>query len=166
MKEYAVGDYVNYKQNGVCRIKGKVIQNFAFMGEGEYYELSPIYEERTVIYVPLKSDRINEDMFPVLTPDEAEAEIKRSLECDMEWKADQRERAKDFNDILLSRDRAMIIMMLRKLLEHRKSIEENNRKMYASDLRALTAAQKCITEEFSFVLGMEKETIISYISGE
>ena len=41
---HKVGDFIKHRQNGICEIKGIVKQNFAYMGEKEYFELSPVYD--------------------------------------------------------------------------------------------------------------------------
>lgn len=42
-------------------------------------------------------------------------------------------------------------------------MEQKKRSFYASDKRILTAAEKVITEEFDFVLGIEPEEVIPYM---
>lgn len=163
MRTFAVGDFVNYKQNGICKITDIVEQDFAQMGAKDYYKLSPIHDEKTVIFVPVDSESLNDDMYCILTKEEIDEVISKSLCEEHNWIEDHKERASVYSNILLSKDRAKIISVLLMLMKYKQSVEETKRKMYASDIRILTAAQKIITEEFSFVLGVGKEDVIQYI---
>ena len=162
-KEHAVGEFVTYRQNGICRINKIVKQSFAGMGEKEYYELSPVYDAKTVIFVPLDSEPLKAGMRHILSRDEIDAIIAESDNEEQEWIKDAKERARAYGDILLGGDRAKILYVIKVLSLHKKELEENKKKLYAGDTKVLASAQKAITEEFSFVLGIKREEVIPYI---
>lgn len=163
LREHAVGDYVTYRQNGICRIKGIVKQNFPAVGEAEYYELTPVYDEKTVIFVPLGSDQLRSQMRHILTKEEIEGVITGVENDDNLWIDDTKERAHIFGDILQGGDRGKILLMIKELSLYKKKLENDKRKLYASDAKLLSSAEKIITEEFSFVLGIGREEVIPYI---
>ena len=161
--KHLVGDHITYKQNGICEIKSITRQDFGIMGGREYYELVPVYENKTVIFVPTDSEKLTAEMRHVLSKDEIDVIICRSDAEDHVWKTDAKERASEMEEILESGDRARILWVIKVLSLYKKQLEAVKKKMYASDERVLSTAQKIITEEFSFVLGIEKEQVVPYI---
>ena len=162
-RDHKVGDYVTYGSNGICKIKSILKQNFSVLGEAEYYELVKVYDEKTVIFVPVNSESLTSQMRHVLSPDEIEEIISRTEKDESEWIEDAKERAQAFGEILQSGDREKILWVIKVVSIYKKSLEEQKKKFYATDQRILQAAEKIITEEFSFVLGIKKEEIIPYI---
>ncbi len=161
--EHAVGDFVTYRQNGICEIKRKVKQNFGGLGEKEYFELTPVYDEKTVIFVPLDSEPLKAEMRHILSGDEIDGIISRSEHEELSWISDTKERAQIFGEIVSGGDRAKILWVIKVLSLYKNELSENKKKLYASDLKILSAAEKAITEEFAFVLGIEKDKVLSYI---
>ena len=163
VREHKIGDFVTYRQNGICRIKGIVKQNFPAVGEAEYYELTPVYDEKTVIFVPLGADALTKQMRHILSREEIDEIITIAQNEGTGWIEDTKERAQIFGDILQGGERGKILWVIKVLSLYKKELEENKRKLYASDARLLTTAEKIITEEFSFVLGIKREEVLPYI---
>ncbi|MBE6587506.1 MAG: hypothetical protein E7647_03725 [Ruminococcaceae bacterium] len=161
--EHKIGDFVTYRQNGICRINKIVKQNFAGMGEREYFELSPVYDMKTVIFVPLDSEPLKAGMRHILSKEEIDGIINEAEHEELEWSNDTKDRAQKFGDILLEGDRAKILWVIKVLSIYKKELEEKKRKLYASDAKILSTAEKAITEEFSFVLGIKREEVLPYI---
>ena len=160
---HKVGDFIKYRQNGICEIKGIVKQNFAYMGEKEYFELSPVYDAKTVIFVPVDSEYLQNEMQHVLSSAEIDEIIGTSLNEEMLWISDNKERAHSYTEILTEGNSAKILSMIKTLLNKKRELLENNKKLSANDLKILSSAQKMITEEFAFVLGIEKDKVEEYI---
>lgn len=163
MNDHAAGEFVTYRQNGICRINRIVKHSFADMGEREYYELSPVYDTKTVIFVPLDSEPLKAGMRHILSREEIDSIINESEHEELVWIDDTKERAQAFGDILLGGDRAKILWVIKVLSLYKKELDESKRKFYASDARILASAEKAITEEFSFVLGINRDEVLGYI---
>jgi len=161
--EHAVGDFVTYRQNGICKIKRTVKQNFAGMGEREYFELAPVYDEKSVIFVPVDSEPLKAGMRHILSRDEIDAIISQSEADSEEWISDPKARAQAFGEIVSGDDRARILRVIKLLYRHKIELEEKKKKLYAGDAKILAAAEKAIIEEFSFVLGIKRDEVIPYI---
>lgn len=162
-RTHEAGDFVTYRQNGICKINKRVRQSFGGMGEREYFELSPVYDAKTVIFVPVDSYELTGEMCHILNADEINDIISRSEEGEGEWISDTKQRAEAFGEILRGNDRAKILWIIKVLSLYKRELEENKKKLYASDAKLLAAAQKAITEEFAFVLGIQREEVIPYI---
>lgn len=162
-RDYLVGDFVTYKQNGICRICAIVKQNFAQMGEKEYFELRPVYDEKTVVFVPKDSQILTSTMRRILTEEEIRAIIDESELKEIEWIENTKDRSRQYEDIINEGDRRRILCIIKTLYLHKASLEEKQRKMYATDARILALAEKIIADEFSFVLGIDRKEVIKYI---
>ncbi len=163
IKAHCAGEFVSYKQNGICKIEGTVKQNFVGLGERTYYELSPVYDPKSVIYVPMDSVELVLGMRHILTKEEIDRIIVGFEDEKMPWIDDPKERATAYSAIVEGEDRGKVLLVIKVLSLYKNKLEAEKRKLYASDAKLLNAAQKAITEEFSFVLGIEKSDVIHYI---
>jgi CarD family transcriptional regulator len=161
--EHKVLEFVKYRQNGICEIKRIVKQDFACMGEKEYFELSPVYDHKTVIFVPVDSEALQSEMLHVLSVAEIDEIIGNSLSEEILWISDNKERARKYTEILTEGNSAKILSLIKTVLNKKRELIENNKKLSASDLKILSSAQKMITEEFSFVLGIDKDEVNEYL---
>lgn len=163
-QEHSIGDFVTYKQNGICMISAIVKRDFAGMGEKEYYELRPVYDEKTVLFIPKDFGTLTDTMRHILTKDEIDKIIDETEMNDIVWVEDSKERAKIFEDIISKGDRRRILGIIKTLSLHKTELERKQKKMYASDGKILALAEKIITEEFSFVLKIDRSDVIDYIN--
>jgi CarD family transcriptional regulator len=151
---YKTGDYVTYKENGICRIAEET---------EEYYILQPVYSHNMTVYVPKKSQDLVNLMCRVLTKEEINQIIQETENSQYTWIEDSKARAEYFNKLLRSGDKAAVLWLVKALSLHKIEVEKKKRSFYASDKRILAAAEKVITEEFAFVLGIAPEEVIPYI---
>ena len=151
------GDYVTYKENGICQIEEET---------EEYYILQPVYGHNMTVYVPKKSQALVDLMCRVITKEQIDAIIQETESSEYKWIEDSKARADYFNKLLRSGDKAAILWLVKVLSLHKIEVEKNKRSFYASDKRVLSAAEKVITEEFAFVLGISPEEVIPYIVGK
>lgn len=160
---FAIGDFVVYKTDGVCRISDIRIENFSGDNERDYFVLSPVGATGTVTYVPVDLDNLSRFMRCVLSRAEIDEAIDLSKTAECEWIENSKIRAAHFKDILAEGDTVRILWIIKVLSLLKCEIEKNRRKMYISDMRALEAAEKAITDEFSFVLDIPKTDVMEYI---
>ena len=99
----------------------------------------------------------------VLSSAEIDEIIGTSLNEEMLWISDNKERTRSYTEILTEGNSAKILSMIKTLLNKKRELLENNKKLSANDLKILSSAQKMITEEFAFVLGIEKDKVEEYI---
>ena len=157
---FSIGDHVLYRQGGICLISEIRSEDFG-TGATDYYFLRSIFNERSVFYVPVGAEY---KLRKVLSPSEIDEAIARSKSITHEWIDDTKKRSAAFEEILVEGDRGSIISLIRMINQKKTELENNKKKMYASDLRLLSSAMKFVSEEFSFVLGIEKDSVESYIA--
>ena len=79
-----IGDYVNYGNQGVCRIDGRRSLKFgSAQPRRDYYILSPVYQKGSRVYVPADNQALLEKMRPVLSPQEIDKAIASVKERDI-----------------------------------------------------------------------------------
>ena len=162
---YKINEYVMCKGD-VCKVADIKKMSFAGVGEKMYYIIEPIYEERSRTYVPVDLKDIKTAVRGVLSVDEINAIIRELKDSEPVWIDDVKERVSGFDKILQDGDRADILRMLGSLKARKTEVESEGKKLYAGDSRVLKTAEKIITEEFAFVLGLKKNEVESYIDSQ
>lgn len=152
---HKVGDFVTYKDSGVC----KIIED-----NQDYFILDPVYSKNMTMYVPKQTQALVDQMKPVPSKKEIDKFIVESKKVDYPWTEDSKQRYEEFNQILKSGNKPEILWLIKVLTQYKKMLEENKKNFYASDKRVLTAAEKIITEEFAFVLEIEPAQVMEYVN--
>jgi len=129
----------------------------------EYYILEPVYSKNMTMYVPKQSQVLVDQMMDVLSKEEIDNLIASSKSINHEWIDDSKKRYEEFNKMLRSGNKADLLWLIKVLSRHKKELEENKKNFYATDKRVLSSAEKIITEEFAFVLGIEPGNVMEYI---
>ncbi len=177
-----VGECVLYRGYGICRICD--ISPFDFgNGSTDYYVLRSVYDESAVAYVPTDSELVGQ-MRHVLTKCEVNSVIDRVNDSETNtddndttagiidadaapsnhWIDDGKLRAAAFGRLIESNDRADILWVIIKLCDHRAELATQRKKLYATDEKVLATALRMIKEEFAFVLGIERDAVVPYIT--
>lgn len=160
---YKINEYVMCRYD-VCKIIDIRDMSFAGIGERKYYIVAPLNEESSRIYIPADSDDIDSAMRRMLTIDEINEIIEQSRNLELAWIDESKERVSRFDKILQNGDTAEIIWLIKALKEQKKQVESEGKKLCAGDSRVLETARKIISEEFAFVLGLEKNEVEPYIA--
>ena len=160
---HKIGDHVMYLNNGVCKITDIREEQFIPGMPRTYFVLSPLVDAKSEIYVPVDSEGLTANIFELLTENEIKKAIKDSENSVCEWISDVKERSAEFSKIISTGNRAAILSVINTLTEYRRELESQKKKFYASDERIFNAANKFITEEFSFVLGIPHDKVMQYV---
>lgn len=157
------GEFVMYRGSGIYRIDDIRKESFGTIGERTYYVMSAAKDRNSIIYAPVDAKDIELNMRHVLTPDEIDAVIGESEGTDILWVEDTKEREARFSSILANGRSSDILWLFKTLTLYRTELERNKRKLYASDAKILAAAERAITDEFSFVLDIPAGEVVPYI---
>ena len=107
-----IGDYVNYGNQGVCRIDGRRSLKFgSAQPKRDYYILSPVYQKGSRVYVPADNQELLEKMRPVLSPQEIDKAIASVKEEDISWISDRKRRLAKSHEILARRDEHELLQL-------------------------------------------------------
>lgn len=155
------GDYVNYAAQGICQIEDIRTMKFGSQsGRHQYYQLRPLEQDHTQVYVPVDNEKLVEQMRPILSPAEIDETIVSVKHEAMPWVPDRKQRSVQFQEILTRRDERELLMMVSCLYLKSK---ETAKGLSATDAQALKRAEDIIQREFSFALGISPQSVGQYI---
>ncbi len=159
---FKIGDYVNYRNSGICRVENIYDADFG-MGTKKYYILKNVYEEDTVIRIPVDSKAVNLNMRRLLTKKEIDQIISDTENSNNKWIDEYKQRATAFEEILAKGNRADILWMIKVLSLYKVEAKDSKRKFGVTDEKLLDQAEKTILQEFSFILKIDQDKVIPYI---
>ena len=151
------GQRVTYDGRELCRTDGLCTKCFDGFHKEEYLRLIPENAPASCYYVP--ADRIGDRVRALMTRDEIFAAIDGSL---MEHKlrdSDKNQRKAILSQTVKSGDSRLIIGMIRELLEEKSRRNAEGKELISCDEKALSAACRQISAEFSAVLGIPEEDV-------
>ncbi len=147
----------------ICKITDKKDQTFGKITRN-YYILTPVFDEKNVIYVPSDNEKLVAKMRKILSAEEIYTLIKSIPETEKIWIEDDKLRAQEYKAIIESGDREKIIMIIKTLFEHKGEVEAKGRKLHAVDEIILSRAEKMLYEEFALVLDIKKDEVVPFIA--
>lgn len=161
---FKVNDAVFYGVHGVCTVQE--ISKREFCGTlSDYYTLKPVYTNRSTVFVQVDRAESGEaGIRKVISKDEALRIIDGLVNCETFWEEDSAKRKELFADIIKNGTREKVAALIKTIYEQREKMQAENKKMYASDERALSEAEKTLGEEFAFVLDIPKEKVSDFIA--
>ena len=162
VERFNINDYILYLGTGICHIDDIRTESFGADAK-EYFVMHAVNDPKSVIFVPVDSERLTSAMLELLSPDEIDALIDEAESKELEWIPDNKQRMSAFGEIISSGNRLDTLLIFKKLSLLKKELEAQKRKFYATDERLLANAGKVILEEFSFVLQIEQSEVVTYI---
>ena len=165
VKKLEINDYVVYKNSGVCIITDIRKECLVNNEEREYYVLTSVRDDRSVVHVPVESELAGK-IHHVITKDEIEESIAMAKKYNLHWPEELKKRTEYFREIIDSGSYSSILMLLKSLQEKKRELTALKKKLYSGDERNLMAAEKLVSEEFAFVLGIDKKQALEYVYGE
>ena len=143
----------------VTNIKSMTISNVT----RKYYVLSPIYDDKNIIYAPTDNPKVLEKIKETLSAEEILALIRNMPENEPLWVEDDKERAILYRETFEKGDRTDIIRMIKTLFEKREELNTKGRRLRSTDEIAFQRAEKMIYDEFALVLDIKREDVVPFI---
>ena len=157
-----VHDMVVYGTQGVCKIEGVIEKDFCGKPM-QYFELTPLDQSRSTIYVPVKNENLVHKMRKVLSTEDIYAIIHKMPEEDSIWIEDENKRKEKYKEILAKGDRLELVGMIKALYHHKQQRLSEGKKFYVSDERFFREAENMLYEEFAIVLHISKDQVLPFI---
>lgn len=146
----------------VCKVKDMCEMTVGKITR-QYYVLSPVYDDKNVIYVPMDNEKLTEKIKEILSADEICELINSMPENEPCWIEDDKERTTEYKRILEAGNREEIIRIIKTLYEKRKELKENGKKLHSMDEIIFERAEKIIYDEFALVLNIKREDVVPFI---
>lgn len=158
---YQVGDYVVKSANGICEVKDIVNPDFVDDDKKLYYELQPLSDNKTVLYV--STDRDDGSMRAVITEEEAENLIRMIPTIDEPWINNERERERNYKEAIKSNEPEKLIGIIKLIYQRKKTRQEQGKKTTMVDKQYFDKAEDLLYSELELVMKKSREEIYDQI---
>ncbi len=160
---FSVNEKIHYGGSGVC-----IIQEIATMRFGRtrerYYVLKPVYQNSSLIYVPVDNEALVSKMRPVLTRQEVDDLIDEMPSVETAWEEDSQQRKLNFDALLRSNQCRDLVVLIKTLQEHKVVRAKLGKTLHVSDETYLREAQRLLFDEFAGPLGLMPAQVNGYIT--
>lgn len=158
---YQVGDFIVKAANGICEVKDIVNPDFVDDDKKLYYELQPLSDSKTVLYV--STDRDDGSMRAVITEEEAENLIKMIPTIDEPWINNERERERNYKEAIKSNEPEKLIGIIKLIYQRKKTRQEQGKKTTMVDKQYFDKAENLLYSELELVLKKSRDEIYDQI---
>lgn len=153
---FKTGDTVVHAAEGICRIEG--IEKKTFDGKtDEYYVLRAVHDNRSTVYIPVETVRLNPKIRLVLTKERIDEIIGLVPEQPALKYENDNARRKLFRDCISSGDCQKIAQVIRTINELKAAIRKSGKKPRVTDERIIRETEDTLSCEFAFSLGISTE---------
>ena len=160
---FNIKDTVVYGSHGVCIIDD-ITQMKLCNSIKDYYILTPVYSDKSTIFVPCDNEVLAQRMRRILSAEEIQQMIQSLPQQSFDWEESAEKRKEHYKTILAGNDRLEIMKLIRALHSHQRNLPKG-KKLYAADEQALKEAEKMLYEEFSYVLDIPRDQVLPLIVG-
>lgn len=160
---FQVNDVIVYGKYGVCRVTN--VGTLSMGGadsDKNYYTLRPIYQQDSVVYVPVDNDKVV--MRTIISKSEVENLISDIPNMEDIGITSERERENKYKAALNTCDCRELIKMIKTIYQRKLSRIQDGKKATTVDEKYFRMAEEKLYGELAFVLNIEKEDVQSYIS--
>lgn len=158
---YQVGDFIVKAANGICEVKDIVNPDFVDDDKKLYYELQPLSDSKTVLYV--STDRDDGSMRAVITEEEAENLIRMIPTIDEPWINNERERERNYKEAIKSNEPEKLIGIIKLIYQRKKTRQEQGKKTTMVDKQYFDKAENLLYSELELVLKKSRDEIYDQI---
>jgi len=162
---FEIGTYVSYRTEGVCRVTD--IRTESFGGKSEqYYILSPLKDQNSVLYVPFDNEQLVAKMLPLLSAEQICELAEELREERVEWRPESRARNYRFREILSTGDRRDAIILINTITEKGIELQATGKKLTGGDEALLKRAKRMLVDEFSLTTDIsDTDDLMEVLSG-
>ncbi len=159
---YKIGDVFIYGSNGACEITN--IKEEKFARETKiYYILSPFFDSRETIFVPVDNTALTAKMKKVLSRSEIIEMIRSIPDCDTIWDENANTRREEYRRIISAADRKELLSLLKTLHDQKQKMEECGKNLSVLDEKYYRKAQNIIHSEIAMVMELEPKEVEPFI---
>lgn len=162
---FAVNEKIHYGGSGVCMIQDIATMRFGRSRE-RYYVLKPVYQNASVIYVPVDNPQLVSKMRPVLTREEVDRLIAGMEEIPTAWEEDPQQRKASFDALLRSNECRSLIVLIKTLNAHKERRQADGKALHVADETYLREAQRLLYDEFAGALEIQPAQVHDYIQSK
>lgn len=162
-KRYSIGEKIIYSQSGVCQVEDITVGEF-YGEKTEYYVLRPVYDSGSLVYVPTDNEQLTSRIRGAMTRDEVGSLIEYMPSAENIWIYNDNKRKEEYSAILLENKPRRLTEMISTLRSRREEQRLKKKRLHIADEHFLERAQRILGDEISFVLGLDRGEVDSYIT--
>ena len=155
---FKVDDYIMYGITGVCKVIDITNEKFVNGEKRNYYVLSPINNNNTIIKIPLDNNKV--PMRSIISKGDVTSLINDMPNMEPLWIDDEKNRNKQFKTMLKSGKCEDLI----KLIFNKRYAKSASKKLNKADKEIIKEAERLLNEEFAISLNISPKEVNSYIS--
>lgn len=160
---FKTGETVLYRRYGICKVAAIEERNF-FDTEKTYYQLEPVYINKpTKFFVPADADDIDLLIRRVLDETQLKNFVSEAKENMLEWIDDSKKRILHHDELMKTGNVADHVRLVRLLSRHKRRQRAAGKSFLDCDRRILMAAEKLVSDELVYVLGIDRSEISDYL---
>ncbi len=165
---FSIGSHVIYRAEGVCVITDIREESFGAIGtKNMYYILSPLGDDRSVMFVPVDNEKLCSMIRPLLSAEEIMTLTSELRHERMEWIPDIRARNQRYREILSLGDRRDIIVLANTVMAIKREGKESDKRLTGTDENALCRAKQMLYDEFTATAKIRTEDdVLRLLLGE
>ena len=158
---FSVNDTIMYGTQGVCKIVE--ITEKDFMGaKKEYYVLKPMNDKGATLFAPVTA-KDSGKMRRILSKEEIYELVNGMPKEDTSWIKNDNLRKETYKRTIAEGDHTKLIKMICDLYAHREEREAAGKHLYLSDERFLKEAERILCDEFTYVLNLKKDEVLTFV---
>lgn len=159
---FRISDTVIYCGSQLC-VVADIREECFGTAKKSYYILKPVYDKNSTFYQPVESDEAK--MRLPISRECAEKIISSKSETTLEWNNCNPVRREEFSAFLKEGSPEKLVAMIRLIQSKRTELVQSGKRLRAADEKAFNEAKKAVSEELSYALGTDKDTVINMIIG-
>ncbi len=159
---FQAGDYVIKPNTGICRITEIVQMDLLGDGEKAYYQLHPVSDTRSTLYVTVDADR--KRLRAAMNKEEAMDFIRRIPDMAVAWVANEKLREQTYKDAFRTNEAEDLVSIIKNMYLRKQERLAAGKKITATDDKYFQQAENILYSELAVSLGIQVGEVRSLIS--
>ena len=148
---YKVGDRIIYGTQGICEITD-IKESKMTSVLREYYILSPVGNDKSVIYVPIDNEKLTSKMREIPSQSELLIIIENARKELLLWDSSYIARSEFFSSILSDGEMSRVISLYLTLKSKSKEMSALGKGLRNSDERIFRECSRILAREISYIM--------------
>lgn len=157
---FKAGDTVLYGSEGVCIINEITERSFGNV-TAQYYVLSPIFNDRSTVFVPVENEALTSKMHIIIREDNI-LDLLSSVPPYEDWPENDSQRKDNFKNIIASGETPSLISLYKMIEGKAKELAAIGKKLHKSDESALKEVQKILCQKIAVSMKISREATMNF----
>ena len=159
---FKIGDRVVYGAQGVCEITDIKEENLTSVLR-EYYIISPVDNEKSVIYVPVDNEKLTSRMKIIPTKSELEKILGDAKKVELEWKENYLERSEYFQSLINCGEISCMTALFYTLYRKASELNESGKGLKKSDERIYKECTRILGRTVANIMGTDIDAAVQIL---